>query len=316
MTGVVNSDGKFTPVSLIPVAFFCCWYWWQFATGVVDTSTFAAGIVDTGGNKTISTGGKIYRRCPWYWWQICHQCCCDTDGVPWLTNISANFEKIWNDPNFLFKGLGGRWFMKGTRSKKSRDTGMAQVSKSLYCVSVASPTCRTPPGWQGERESWWRHGSGHKKACLAFLWLLLPAEPHQDGKNRKNHDGGMAQVSKSLYCMPVASPTCRNPPGRQGEKESWWRHGTGLKKLALRFCGFSYLQNPTKMARRERIMMAAWLRSARKTASWVTSTPRWSGQLEDDMEETWKRFRILRMHYFFFLTSQTCKALKELFFHK
>jgi hypothetical protein len=36
-----------------------------------------------------------------------------------------------------------------------------------------------------------------QRACLAFLWLLLPAEPHQDGKERKNHDGGMAQVSKS-----------------------------------------------------------------------------------------------------------------------
>ena len=37
---------------------------------------------------------------------------------------------------------------------------------------------------------------------------------------------------------------------------------------------FSYLQNPTRMASSERIMIAAWLRSARKTASWVTSTPR------------------------------------------
>ncbi len=59
-----------------------------------------------------------------------------------------------------------------------------------------------------------------QKACLAFLWLLLPAEPHQDGKERKNHDGGMAQVSKSLSCVPVASPTFRTPPGWQGEKES------------------------------------------------------------------------------------------------
>ncbi len=59
-----------------------------------------------------------------------------------------------------------------------------------------------------------------QKACIAFLWLLLPAKPHQDGKERKNHDGGMAQVSKSLYCIPVASLTCKTPPGWQGEKES------------------------------------------------------------------------------------------------
>jgi hypothetical protein len=59
-----------------------------------------------------------------------------------------------------------------------------------------------------------------QKACLAFLFLLLPSEPYQDDKKRKNHDGGMAQVSKSLPCIPVASPTCRTPPGWQGEKES------------------------------------------------------------------------------------------------
>jgi hypothetical protein len=44
-------------------------------------------------------------------------------------------------------------------------------------------------------------------------------------------------------------------------REGIMRHGSGLKKLAWRFCGFSYLQNPTRMARREKIMMVAWLRS-------------------------------------------------------
>jgi hypothetical protein len=36
-----------------------------------------------------------------------------------------------------------------------------------------------------------------QKASLAFLWLLLPAEPHQDGKERENHDGGITEASKS-----------------------------------------------------------------------------------------------------------------------
>jgi hypothetical protein len=153
----------------------------------------------------------------------------------------------------------------------------------LHCVSVPSPTCRTPDSWlrhgsglkklalrfcgfpylqnpprcQGERKSWWRHGTGLKKlalrfcgfsylqnhtrmarreiimmaawlrsnkACFALLWLLLPAEPHHDGKDKENHA---------------------------------WRHGSHLKKLALRFCGFSYLHNLTRRARREKIMVAA-----------------------------------------------------------
>ncbi len=59
----------------------CRWYWWQLATGVVDTAgKFAAGIVDTGGKFAISikntseTGGKICRRCHWNRWQIYHRC--------------------------------------------------------------------------------------------------------------------------------------------------------------------------------------------------------------------------------------------------
>ncbi len=46
----------------------------------------------------------------------------DTGGAPWLANISANFRK--NSKWFLcyYQGLGGRWFMKKTWGKKSRDT--------------------------------------------------------------------------------------------------------------------------------------------------------------------------------------------------
>ncbi len=121
---------------------------------------FAAGIVDTGGKfatsvkSTRETRGKIFHRCRWHrgqikgtisaadtlkWtWRrkfiymlttpvsttpaaICHQYrwhrwCTLTCEYLW------NFRKNLNWPYCYFQGLGGRWFMKKTWSKKSRDT--------------------------------------------------------------------------------------------------------------------------------------------------------------------------------------------------
>ncbi len=82
------------------------WYRWQFATGVVDTGgKFATGI-----NNTSETGGNFAAGVV------------DTDGQPWAANISANFWKKSKRPQWCTQGLGGNWFMKKTRSKKSRDT--------------------------------------------------------------------------------------------------------------------------------------------------------------------------------------------------
>jgi hypothetical protein len=47
---------------------------------------FAAGVGDTGGK--FATGVV------------------DTGGAPLLANISANFQKIRNNPNVIFRGLG------------------------------------------------------------------------------------------------------------------------------------------------------------------------------------------------------------------
>jgi hypothetical protein len=47
----------------------------------------------------------------------------DTGGAPWLANISAKFrENIFETVLMESSGAGGNWFMKKTRSKKSRDT--------------------------------------------------------------------------------------------------------------------------------------------------------------------------------------------------
>ncbi len=64
----------------------------KFSTGVADTGgKFATGVVDTG-------------------------------GAPWLANISADFRKNSKRSKWNTLGRGGNWFMKKTRSKKSRDT--------------------------------------------------------------------------------------------------------------------------------------------------------------------------------------------------
>ncbi len=71
----------------------CRLYLWQFATGVIDTSSkFAASIVDTGAkfatgvNHTRGTGGKICHRCCWHLW--CTLTC------EYLREFSKKFEMI------------------------------------------------------------------------------------------------------------------------------------------------------------------------------------------------------------------------------
>jgi hypothetical protein len=46
----------------------------------------------------------------------------DTSGKPWAANISENFRKNSKRPYWYTQGLRENWFMKKTRSQKSRDT--------------------------------------------------------------------------------------------------------------------------------------------------------------------------------------------------
>ncbi len=86
----------------------------KFATSVVYTGgKFAAGVVDTGGK--FATGVV------------------DTGGAPWLANISANFQKNLKRSKWDTLGLWGNWFMKKTRSKKSRDT----VPLNQYILKIS-----------------------------------------------------------------------------------------------------------------------------------------------------------------------------------
>jgi hypothetical protein len=94
----------------------CPWHWWKvekIANGVVDSSgkfaclryQFAPGI-----NSTSETGGKIWHRCRWHWW--CSLTC------EYLREFAKKFETVLTG----YPWAGGNWFMKKTRSKKSRDT--------------------------------------------------------------------------------------------------------------------------------------------------------------------------------------------------
>ncbi len=69
----------------------CCWYWWQFARGVIDTG----GKFVTGINNISGTCGKICHGCCWHWW--CTLTC------KYLREFS---KKIRNDPRVIFRGLG------------------------------------------------------------------------------------------------------------------------------------------------------------------------------------------------------------------
>ncbi len=89
------------------------WYCSLYLTPV--STTLVANL------RTRETGGKICRRCRWYRQQFATGVI-DTGGAPWLANISANFRKNSKWPYCYFQGLGGRWFMKKTWSKKSNDT--------------------------------------------------------------------------------------------------------------------------------------------------------------------------------------------------
>ncbi len=57
----------------------------------------------------------------------------DTGGSPWLANISANFRKNSKRSKQNTLGLGGNWFMKKTRSKKSRDTVPLSQRQHFLC---------------------------------------------------------------------------------------------------------------------------------------------------------------------------------------
>ncbi len=59
----------------------------------------------------------------------------DTGGKPWAANISANFQKNLKRSQWNTLGLGGNWFMKRTRSKKSCDTVPLRFKKNRSILS-------------------------------------------------------------------------------------------------------------------------------------------------------------------------------------
>ncbi len=60
----------------------------------------------------------------------------DTGGAPWAANISANFRKNLKRPWWYTQGLGENWFMKKTRSRKSRGTVPLSIIQLKYHWSL------------------------------------------------------------------------------------------------------------------------------------------------------------------------------------
>ncbi len=117
----------------------------RITTGIKDTGgKFAIGVNNTGGKQweqlsncwqlKMNLKKKIYLYAIYYP-KVSKKKKCKFENVSdlrfflfatgsalWAANISANFQKNSNRPYWYNQGLGGNWFMKKTRSKKSRDT--------------------------------------------------------------------------------------------------------------------------------------------------------------------------------------------------
>jgi hypothetical protein len=104
-----------------------------------------------------------------------------------LYNISANFWKKSKRPLWYTQGLGGNWFMKRTRSKKSRDTVPLKTQNMFHgptwrgrvwgrtCPPPCVPQCRPAALRQyagpvrvalaPTRHGIWAKGKTHQCAC-------------------------------------------------------------------------------------------------------------------------------------------------------
>ncbi len=100
---------------------------WQIAAGPNDTGgKFATGINDTGGKFLPPVSLVLLtpcHRCQWYRRQICRRC----QWRRWqiatgINHTGGKFRKNSKPPWWYNQRLGGNWFKKKTRSKKSCDT--------------------------------------------------------------------------------------------------------------------------------------------------------------------------------------------------
>ncbi len=128
----ISTVANLQPVSTTPVANcyryqrhrrqFCHWHRWQIMETISDSR-----------HLQVNLKAKIYiyvnsttQRCPNKIIRIF--LIEDFFHLPWAT-ISANFRKNSKRPLWYTQGLGGNWFMKKTRSRKSRSSVPLRVEK-------------------------------------------------------------------------------------------------------------------------------------------------------------------------------------------
>ncbi len=75
-----------------------------------------------------------------------------TGSAPWAANISANFQKLWNGPNGVIRGLGETDPCRKTWSQKSRNTVPLSCKESF---------------------SSWKSLHSLQKVCTTYAWGLF-----------------------------------------------------------------------------------------------------------------------------------------------
>jgi hypothetical protein len=96
---------------------------------------------------------------------ICHYSVIDTGGAPWAANISANFEKIWNDPKGILRGLG------------ETDSGKKPEVENLVALSL-SPCLA---GWR-RRQAQTKGLLGGGLPAVAAVRTVVRIEQHHGNK--------------------------------------------------------------------------------------------------------------------------------------
>jgi hypothetical protein len=131
-TGVNDTGGEWKKSSIIKVLIILFGHLWEVEVTYRNIFTFKFTLRS---QQSAIVPLIPVANCHWCHWHR-HQICLwyrytggkfatgvgDTGGAPWFANISVNFRKNLKRSLWDTLGLGGNWFMKKTRSKKSRDT--------------------------------------------------------------------------------------------------------------------------------------------------------------------------------------------------
>ncbi len=127
---------------------FCFWYFsWisfhpapEYSIKTISSRKFAEifaiqGAPPVSMTPVANNGSKVSKRnhknfSDWRFFPICHRCRWHRWQTLICEYLREKFEKIWNSPNGIIRGLGETNSWKKTRNKKSRDTVPLKILSS------------------------------------------------------------------------------------------------------------------------------------------------------------------------------------------